>query len=158
MWYLIYIHFSVLANFVTVVHLDVFCLTQFYFDKYLSFILNFVPHYCDCLCDTFLKAIWKSVHWHFNISINNKVLFFSYKNFIEKIKHLHMTITTLMLNYLAPVLLISPYYIFFIHPEASIFVWIFRAPTHYWHFKKIVLVKILGNFPVKHSFWSPLLK
>ena len=83
MWYLIYIHFSVPANFVTVVHLDVFCLTQFYFDKYLSFILNFVPHYCDCLCDTFLKVIWKSVHWHFNISINNKVLFFPYKN-LEK--------------------------------------------------------------------------
>ena len=32
----------------------------------------------------------------------------------------------------------------------------FRAPTHYQHFKRIVLVKIFGNFPVKHSFWSPL--
>ena len=125
-----------------------------------------ICHFCLNFCATLLwlymwhilKAISKSMHWHLNISINSKVFFFPYKNFIEKIKHLNMTITTLMLNYLAPVLLISPYYLFFIHPEASIFVWIFRAPIHYWHFKKIVLVKILGNFPVKHSFWSPLLK
>ena len=41
-----------------------------------------------------LKAIWKSMHWHLNISINNKVLFFRYKNFIEKMKRLHMAITT----------------------------------------------------------------
>ena len=44
--------------------------------------------------------------------------------FFEKIKHLYMTNTTLVLNYLAPVSLCHNYsflcYLFFTHPEASI--------------------------------------
>ena len=46
-------HFSVHANSVPFVYLDVFSQTQFCFDEYLSFILTFVPDFCDCLCGTY---------------------------------------------------------------------------------------------------------
>ena len=66
-----------------------------YFNIFYTLLWLFMSH--------ILKAIWKSMHWHLNISINSKALFFPHKIFIEKIKHLHMTIATLVLNYLAPV-------------------------------------------------------
>ena len=88
-----------------------------------------------------LKAFWNSMKRHLNISINSKVLFFPYKNVIEKIKHLHMTNRTLVLNYLTPASLCYnnnfPMLSFF-NPSRSIhwcfikkIVRIFRAPTHY---------------------------
>ena len=83
---------------------------------------------------------------HLNISINSKVLFFPYKNVIEKIKHLHMTNTTLVLNYLTPASLCYNYncpILSFFNPSRSIHwcfikkvVRIFRAPSHYQHFKR----------------------
>ena len=48
-------HFSVHANSVPFVYLDVFSQTQFCFDEYLSFILTFVADYCDCLYGTFWR-------------------------------------------------------------------------------------------------------
>ena len=98
---LIYIHFSVPANFLPFVYLDVFCLTQFVL---MSFILTFVPHYFVAHYDVPLL----------NININSQVLFFPYKNFIERIKHLHMTITTLVLKYLAPLSFCYNYCFFYI--------------------------------------------
>ena len=80
---------------------NVFCLSFVLMN--MSFILMFVPHYFDCLCDTFLKAILTSMHWHLHISINSKVLFFIYENFIEKLKQKHMAMTFLVVKYLAPV-------------------------------------------------------
>ena len=76
-----------------------------------SILLSWISIIYFNFCDTslwllmwhILKAIQKSMNWYLNIGINSNVLFFSYRNFIEKIKHLHMIITTLVLNYLAPV-------------------------------------------------------
>ena len=48
---------SVPAYFELFVYLDVFSITQFYFDNYLSFLLTFVPHHCDCLFDTFWRPL-----------------------------------------------------------------------------------------------------
>ena len=128
---LIYTHFSVPANFLPFVYLDDFYLTQFCFDEYLSFILTFVPHYFVAHYDVPLL----------NISINSQVLFFPYKNFIERIKHLHMTITTLVLKYLAPLSFCYNYYFFYIIFFSSIrrhplmfykkVCLNFRAPIHY---------------------------
>ena len=76
-----------------------------------------------------LKTIWKYMHWNLNVSINSKVLFLPYKYFLEKIKYLHMTIYMNIYNSYAQLfgtsitllqLMISLYYLFFIHPEASI--------------------------------------
>ena len=133
-------------------------LSAIYFNLCVTFLWLFMWH--------ILKAIWKHMHWHLHISSSSsKVLSFPYKNFVEKIKHLHLTITTLALNYLAPVSLTNFSILSFFHPSRGIHwcfikkvVWIFRAPILTSISKKIVLVKILGNFPVKHSFWSPLFK
>ena len=46
-------NFSVPADFVLFVYLDVFCLTPFCFEEYLLFTLTFVAQHWDCLCDTF---------------------------------------------------------------------------------------------------------
>ena len=132
-------------------------LSAIYFNLCVTFLWLFLWH--------ILKAIWKHMHWHLHISISSKVLSFPHKNFVEKIKHLHLTITTFVLNYLAPVSLTNFSILSFFHPSRGIHwcfikkvVWIFRAPILTSISKKIVLVKILGNFPVKYSFWSPLFK
>ena len=75
--------------------------------------------------------------------------------------------TTLVLNYLVPVSLCYNYSffydLFFIHPEASVGVLEKRLFEFLEHAsisitKKKVLMKVLGNFPVKHSYWSPVFK
>ena len=74
-----------------------------------------------------------------------------------------MTNTFLVLNYLAPVSFrynyLFLYYLFFIYLEASIGVlekrlFQFWSPIQQNFKKKKDLIKILGNFPVKHPFWS----
>ena len=54
MWLFI-IHFSFPRYFEPFVDLDVFSPTQFYFYDYVSFLLIFVLHHCDCLCNTFWR-------------------------------------------------------------------------------------------------------
>ena len=72
-----------------------------------------------------LKIIWKSLYRHLNISINSKVLFFPYKKFIEKNKrfaydHYNSCAQLFGTSITLLQLLISLYYLFFIHLEASI--------------------------------------
>ena len=106
-----------------------------------------------------LKAIWKSMYWHLSISFNSKVLFSLYKTFIENIKHLvaydHYNSSAQLFDTSITLLqlIISLYYLFSSiqrHPS------VFNLFEFFEHPKKLVLVNILGNFPVKHSFWSPL--
>ena len=74
-----------------------FSLTRFCFDEYLSYILTFAPHYCDCLCDTFWRPFENQ--GSISISISSYILvsastlqncLFLLQNFFEKTKHLRM--------------------------------------------------------------------
>ena len=99
-----------------------------------------------------LKAIWKSKHWHLTLSTASTLnLLFHFKNVSEIVKHLwpvkllcsiiwhHYQFATI--TYFSKKKLFE----FLEHPSVSIA-------------KEVVLIKILGNFPIKYPFWSPLFK
>ena len=88
MWYLLYIHFSVPTNFVSFVYLDIFSLTQFCFDEYLIY-FNFCVILLNLFIRHILNTIYKSMHWHFCISVRTANFYFSLiKIFFDKVKHL----------------------------------------------------------------------
>ena len=92
-WHVIFNIYTFFSPFVPIAYLDVFFLTQFCFDEYLSYILT---------CRQILTAIWKSKHWHFSISIYTAKFYFSLPKNVWKNK-IFMTKTTLVLNHLTPV-------------------------------------------------------
>ena len=119
-WYLyIYIHFSFPSNFLPFVYLDVFSLSQFCFDGYLSFILAFLPHYCDSLSDTSERPFGNiSIYMSASASTLQHFIFLL-QNYLKKIKHLwpiQILCSIIWYQYHFTITLLS----FFIPPEASI--------------------------------------
>ena len=116
-WYVIFNIYTFLSPYklCTVFLFRCFFSKSICFNEYQSFILTFVPYYCDCL--------WKYMHWHVNISFNTAKFNFSLTVLFLKNK-IFMTNTFLVLNYLAPVSFrynyLFLYYLFFIYLEASI--------------------------------------
>ena len=84
-WHVVFfVHLSVPAYFVLFAYLDVFSITQFNFGNYLSFLLTFVPHHCDCLFDTF-KRPFGNLGIHILVSASTLQKFiFPLQSFLKK--------------------------------------------------------------------------
>ena len=108
-----------------------------------------------------LKATGKSRHWHVSISIGTAKFHFSMTNFFEKTIHLwpiqllcsiiwhqyHFTAITHLLIFIG--VLGKKLFEFLEHRSIS------NSKTKKKKKKYMVLMKILGNFPIKHSFGVP---
>ena len=86
MWYLIYVCMSQYLKICTI------CLFRlFWSNSVLLWWISFIYfNFCAALLWLFmwhiLKVIWRSMHWHLSVIVKTKVLFFTYKNFIEETK------------------------------------------------------------------------
>ena len=129
-----------------------FSLTQFCFDEYLSFLLTFVPHYCDFFFvphskgDLEFSALtsWYQ-HWH------GKILFFPYKIFFKKMKQLwpysscsHLFGASITLVQLFISLWSSFHPSIKIHWLSRKKVWIFWAPIH---LESLIQFASRGSYP-----------
>ena len=131
------------ANFVSFVYLDVFCLTPFYFDKYLPFILTFVAIWpFGNLCIDVLTSA-STAKFYFSLTKSywkSKTFTYDHYNFCAHLFGTSITLLQLLIS------LKKRLWELLEHPSITSIL------------KEIVLVKILGNFSVKHSFWNPLYK
>ena len=125
------------ANFVSFVYLDVFCLTPFYFDKYLPFILTFVAIWpFGNLCIDILTST-STAKFYFSLTKSywkSKTFTYDHYNFCAHLFGTSITLLQLLIS------LKKRLWELLEHPSITSIL------------KEIVLVKILGNFSVKHSF------
>ena len=129
-----------------------FSLTQFCFDEYLSFLLTFVPYYCDPFLSHILKVTWNSRHWHLGISIDTGKFYFSLTKFSLKKWNSYDQYSSCSHLFGASITLVQLFISLWssFHPSIKIHwfsrkkVWIFWAPIH---LESLIQFASRGSYP-----------